>query len=32
MDMRRLEFFCTVADEGSLSKAAEKLGYAQSNL
>ncbi len=32
MDLRKLEYFYVVASEGSLSKAAEKLTYAQSNL
>lgn len=32
MDFQTLQFFCTVASEGSLSKAAQKLHYAQSNL
>lgn len=32
MDLQTLKFFCTVAEEGSLSKAAQKLHYAQSNL
>ncbi len=32
MDLRKLEYFYVVATEGSLSKAAEKLNYAQSNL
>ena len=32
MDLQTLQFFCTVAAEGSLSKAAQKLHYAQSNL
>lgn len=32
MDFQTLQFFCVVASEGSLSKAAQKLHYAQSNL
>lgn len=32
MDIRELKYFCAVASEGSLSKAAQKLHYAQSNL
>lgn len=32
MDLQTLQFFCAVAAEGSLSKAAQKLHYAQSNL
>ncbi len=32
MDFKKLEYFYIVAKEGSVSKAAEKLNYAQSNL
>ena len=32
MDIQELKYFCAVASEGSLSKAAQKLHYAQSNL
>jgi len=32
MDLQTLQFFCTAATEGSLTKAAQKLNYAQSNL
>ena len=32
MDLQTLQFFCTAAAEGSLTKAAQKLNYAQSNL
>jgi len=32
MDIQELKYFCVVASEGSLSKAAQKLHYAQSNL
>ncbi len=32
MDIQELRFFCAVASEGSLSRAAQKLHYAQSNL
>ncbi|MDD3219415.1 MAG: LysR family transcriptional regulator [Lachnospiraceae bacterium] len=32
MELQALKYFCTVASEGSLSKAAGKLHYAQSNL
>ena len=32
MDLQELKFFRAVAAEGSLSKAAQKLNYAQSNL
>ena len=32
VDFQALQFFCIVAQEGSLSKAAQKLHYAQSNL
>ncbi len=32
MDLKKLEFFCVVAEEKSLSKAGEKLNYSQSNL
>ena len=32
MDLQDLKYFCAVAAEGSLSKAAQKLHYAQSNL
>jgi len=32
MDIQDLKYFCTAASEGSLSKAAQKLHYAQSNL
>ena len=32
MDLQTLKYFCAVAAEGSLSKAAQKLHYAQSNL
>ena len=32
MDIQELKYFCAVASEGSLSKAATKLHYAQSNL
>lgn len=32
MDLRQLECFHTIADTGSLSKASERLNYAQSNL
>lgn len=32
MDLQTLQYFCTVASEGSLSRAAQKLHYAQSNL
>lgn len=32
MDIQDLRYFCAVAAEGSLSKAAQKLHYAQSNL
>lgn len=32
MDIQELKYFCAVASEGSLSKAAQRLHYAQSNL
>lgn len=32
MEIQELKYFCAVASEGSLSKAAQKLHYAQSNL
>ena len=32
LDIQELKYFCAVASEGSLSKAAQKLHYAQSNL
>ncbi len=32
MDLQTLQFFCTAATEGSLTKAAQKMNYAQSNL
>ena len=32
MDIQELKYFCAVASEGSLSRAAQKLHYAQSNL
>ena len=32
MDLQTLQFFCAAATEGSLTKAAQKLNYAQSNL
>lgn len=32
MDLLTLKYFCTVAEEGSFSRAAERLSYAQSNL
>ena len=32
MDLQTLQYFCAVVSEGSLSKAAHKLHYAQSNL
>lgn len=32
MELQELEYFCTVAAEGSLSRAAQHLNYAQSNL
>lgn len=32
MDIQELKYFCAVVSEGSLSKAAQKLHYAQSNL
>lgn len=32
MDLQTLQFFCTAAAEGSLTKAAQKMNYAQSNL
>ena len=32
IDFQTLQFFCVVAKEGNLSKAAQKLHYAQSNL
>ncbi|MBQ8162516.1 MAG: LysR family transcriptional regulator [Clostridia bacterium] len=32
MDLQTLRFFCTAATEGSLTKAAQRLNYAQSNL
>lgn len=32
MDLQTLKFFCAIAEEGSVSKAAQKLHYAQSNL
>lgn len=32
MDIQELKYFCAVASEGSLSKAAQKIHYAQSNL
>ena len=32
MDLQTLQYFCAVASEGSLSQAAKKLHYAQSNL
>lgn len=32
MDIQELKYFCAVASEGSVSKAAQKLHYAQSNL
>ncbi len=32
MDIQEMKYFCTVASEGSISRAAQKLHYAQSNL
>ncbi len=32
MDIQEMKYFCAVASEGSLSRAAQKLHYAQSNL